>query len=92
MAETSARILRRPARAPTERSMGERRRRRPRKTDGSRRETPRFERVRVDAPPGLSTVELAFPWVSTLAIGSDPVPAAPRSRYAAPRRRKPVAE
>jgi hypothetical protein len=74
--------------------MVDRKRRRPRKSDGSRREPPRFQRVRVDAPPALTTLELAFPWTSTLAIGSEPVPSASRSRHAAPapRRRKPVAE
>ena len=73
--------------------MGEQRRRRPRKTDRRRREALRFERVRVDEPPGLSA-ELAFPWVSSLAIGSAPVPSLSTSRHAAPAppRRKPVAE
>jgi hypothetical protein len=70
--------------------MGEQKRRRPRKNDRRRREAPRFERVRVDAPPGLSA-ELTFPWVSILAIGSAPVPSLTRSRHAAPpRRRKPA--
>ncbi len=73
--------------------MGEPRRRRPRKTNRRRRDALRFERVRVDAPPGLSAT-LTFPWVSGLAIGSAPVPDTSRSRYAppSPRRRKPVAE
>jgi hypothetical protein len=74
--------------------MGEHKRRRPKRADGRRREALRFERVRVDAPPALSTGELAFPWASSLAIGSAPVPSAARSRQAppAPRRRNPVAE
>ena len=71
--------------------MGEQSRRRPRKTGKRRREAPRFERVRVDAPPGLSA-ELTFPWVSSLAIGSAPVPSFSRSRHVTPppRRRKPA--
>ncbi len=93
MAETSARICDGP-RGLHGALMVERRRRRPRKVDGTRREAPRFERVRVDAPPGLSTVELAFPWTSSIAIDSDPVPRVSRTRHAAPapRRRNPVAE
>ncbi len=78
----------------TVRSMVDRKRRRPRKAGGRRREPSGFQRVRVDAPPAMTTLELAFPWTSTLAIGSDPVPHASRSRHdaPAPQRRKPVAE
>ncbi len=70
------------------------RRRRPRKADGRRREPPRFQRVRVDSPPALSTDEQAFPWSCALPIGADPVPPTSRSRHAgpAPRKRNPVAE
>jgi hypothetical protein len=93
MPETSARIFRWPARLQGAR-MGEYKRRRPRKADGRRRGALRFERVRVDAPPALSTDELAFPWATHLAIGADPVPSASRPRQAPPptRRRNPVAE
>ena len=72
--------------------MGEQAKRR-RKVDRRRREPP-FERVRVDAPPGLSA-ELTFPWVTGLAIGAAPVPSASRSRHAPlapPRRRHRAAE
>jgi len=67
--------------------------RRARKAGRRRREAPRPERPRVDAPPGLSA-ELTFPWVSGLGLGYAPVPAVPRPRHAPldRRRRKPVAE
>jgi hypothetical protein len=58
------------------------------------REPLRLERARVDAPPGLPSAQLAFPWASSLAIGWGPPPARarpPRDVPPAPRR-KPVGE
>ncbi len=73
--------------------MAEQAKRRPRKTERRRRDAPRFERVRVDAPPGLSA-ELTFPWASGLPVGAAPVPTDSRSRHTplAPRRRHKAAE